>query len=351
MPRPSASPALRVLRTLRTGSRMTLRRHKDFLALAALCRKSPATADYSPSGHSALPWLAAEDIKSRINWDTIKLYKMNTEFIEESAAEDKQRDRHADIVYNVKYDDQQRDCFLCLHAEHQSTAQKLMPLRFLNYNSSLLLEQAEINPNKPLPVIISICYYHGKPSPYPYSLDIYDLFDDKDLAKQHLLQPLLVDLKQLPESELAKHGAIFPMEALYKLAFEEGLNNDDYDLFLKAIVQQKDNEYVVQYLKVLLKYAANALDCNYDNFAKRFIETLPELEDTMSTMAQQLEERGVEKGLKQGVQQGMHSMACNVAKSMIKKEMPVSEISEITGLTVVEISSLVRQIDSEQEQY
>ena len=61
MPRPSASPALRVLRTLRTGSRMTLRRHKDFLALAALCRKSPATADYSPSGHSALPWLAAND--------------------------------------------------------------------------------------------------------------------------------------------------------------------------------------------------------------------------------------------------------------------------------------------------
>ena len=61
MPRPSASPALRVLRTLRTGSRMTLRRHKDFLALAALCRKSPATADYSPSGHSALPWLAADD--------------------------------------------------------------------------------------------------------------------------------------------------------------------------------------------------------------------------------------------------------------------------------------------------
>ena len=61
MPRPSASPALRVLRTLRTGSRMTLRRHKDFLALAALCRKSPATADYSPSGHSALPWLAAAE--------------------------------------------------------------------------------------------------------------------------------------------------------------------------------------------------------------------------------------------------------------------------------------------------
>ena len=39
MPRPSASPALRVLRTLRTGSRMTLRRHKDFLALAGALQK------------------------------------------------------------------------------------------------------------------------------------------------------------------------------------------------------------------------------------------------------------------------------------------------------------------------
>ena len=87
MPRPSASPALRVLRTLRTGSRMTLRRHKDFLALAALCRKSPATADYSPSGHSALPWLAADETKlypalvqSQLNFiddDSIRLTKIS----------------------------------------------------------------------------------------------------------------------------------------------------------------------------------------------------------------------------------------------------------------------------------
>ena len=37
--RDSISPALRVLRTLRTGSRMTLRRHKDFLALAGALQK------------------------------------------------------------------------------------------------------------------------------------------------------------------------------------------------------------------------------------------------------------------------------------------------------------------------
>lgn len=291
-----------------------------------------------------------EEIKSRITWDTFTLYKINSEFIEESASEDKQRNRHADLVYSVKYDNTARECFLCLHVEHQATAQKLMSLRFLNYNSSLLLEYAETNPTTPLPVIVSICYYHGKPSPYPYSLDIYDLFADKDLAKRYLLQPLLVDLKQLPEAELAKHGAIFPMEALYRLAFEEALGNNDYDLFLNAIVQQKGNQYVLQYLRVLLKYAANALECNYNDFAQRFIATLPELEDTMSTMAQQLEQRGLERGMQQGMQQGMQNMARNVAKSMLDRNMPIDIIAEISGLPITEIKALIRQMDSAQSE-
>ena len=151
-----------------------------------------------------------EGIKSRINWNTIKLYKMNTEFIEESAAEDKQRDRHADLVYSIKYDGNQRDCLLCLHLEHQANADKLITLRFLNYNSSLLLEYAETSPKKPLPIIISLCYYHGKPSPYPYSLDIYDLFTDKDLAKRYLLHPVLVDLQAATRSRTRQTRRYLP---------------------------------------------------------------------------------------------------------------------------------------------
>ena len=61
MPRPSASPALRVLRTLRTGSRMTLRRHKDFLALAGALQKIAGYRGLLAVRASPFPWLAAYD--------------------------------------------------------------------------------------------------------------------------------------------------------------------------------------------------------------------------------------------------------------------------------------------------
>ena len=61
MPRPSASPALRVLRTLRTGSRMTLRRHKDFLALAGALQKIAGYRGLLAVRASPFPWLAAEE--------------------------------------------------------------------------------------------------------------------------------------------------------------------------------------------------------------------------------------------------------------------------------------------------
>ena len=283
-----------------------------------------------------------EEIKSRVNWDTIKLYKMNTEFIEKSATEDKQRDRHADIIYSLKYDDSERECMICVHVEHQATVHKLMSLRFLNYNSSLLVEYAETNPDQPLPIIVSLIYYQGKWSPYPYSLDVFDLFEDKELARRYLLEPLLIDLKQLPDEELERHRSIFPMEALFKLAFEEALTSSDYDLFLKAIVQQKDNQYVLEHLGVFLKYATNALKCDYKEFAQRFIETLPELEDTMLTMAEQLKE--------EGMQQGMQEMARNIAKSLLKQGIGEEIIAESSGLTIAEIKSLARQIDSDENE-
>ena len=66
MPRPSASPALRVLRTLRTGSRMTLRRHKDFLALAGALQKIAGYRGLLAVRASPFPWLAAKVFKQLI---------------------------------------------------------------------------------------------------------------------------------------------------------------------------------------------------------------------------------------------------------------------------------------------
>ena len=118
-----------------------------------------------------------------------------------------------------------RDCLILAHSEHLSRPRKLMPLRLLHYKAAMLLNYANANPEKPLPVVVSIAYYHGKTSPYPYSMDIYDLFEDRALAEAHLLNSKFVDLKQLPINELYEHGTLAPMEFLMQMAFRQAVKS------------------------------------------------------------------------------------------------------------------------------
>ena len=237
-----------------------------------------------------------DDIKAKINWQTLKLYKLNQEFIDH--IQDQQQKHIADVVYAVNYRDRadDRECLILVHSEHQSQPDKLLPLRLAHYKLAMLLDYARSHKGKPLPVVISVAYYHGKTTPYPYSMDIYDLFEDRELAKLHLLNPKLVDLKQLSDSELQQHGIITPVEGLMKRAFIEALERKDLDLFYESLVYYKDNETVLKTLKVMLEYATSALKYDRSQFLEDFVNKLPELEDEMQTMAQQWKQEGRQEG-------------------------------------------------------
>ena len=63
-----------------------------------------------------------------------------------------------------------------------------------------------------------VTLYHGKCSPYPFSMDLFDLFRKKDLAKKILLDgPFpLIDLTVIPDEILLEHGYVAAMEVLQK---------------------------------------------------------------------------------------------------------------------------------------
>ena len=237
-----------------------------------------------------------DDIKAKIDWQSLKLYKLNQEFIDH--IQDEQQRHIADVVYAVNYRDtaDDRECLILVHSEHQSQPDKLLPLRLAHYKLAMLLDYARSHKDKPLPVVVSIAYYHGKTTPYPYSMDIYDLFEDRELAEVHLLNPKLVDLKQLPDNELQQHGIITPVEVLMKRAFIEALDRKDLDLFYESLVYYKDNETVLKTLRVMLEYATSALKYDRSQFLEDFINKLPELEDEMQTMAQQWKQEGRQEG-------------------------------------------------------
>lgn len=61
------------------------------------------------------------------------------------------------------------------------------------------------------------CFYHGETSPYPYSLNWLDEFDDPQLARQLYTEAFpLVDITIVPDDEIMQHRRIALLELIQK---------------------------------------------------------------------------------------------------------------------------------------
>ena len=139
-------------------------------------------------------------ITQRIQWNTLKRSP-------KSYTDPKRSRRHRDVVYTCQID--RKSAYIYLLIEEQTTPDPLLPFRFLQYNVALLTEHlaqiGERKKNRSLPVIVNLCIYAGKKTPYPYSVDIYDCFEDAFLVRAEMFKPLsLVDLGQVRKEALPK---------------------------------------------------------------------------------------------------------------------------------------------------
>src|SRR5690606_33838177 len=86
-----------------------------------------------------------------------------------------------------------------------------------------LMKQHLKEGHKKLPLIVNVCIYAGKQSPYPYSTDIFDCFELPELAKEKMFKPLeLVDLTVLSQEELLKDETA----GLVKVLLKQGIKRD-----------------------------------------------------------------------------------------------------------------------------
>lgn len=108
---------------------------------------------------------------------------------------------HSDILYRVRLcdpDTQGETAYLYTLVEHQSTPDRTMAIRLLQYKASILLPHAH---EAWLPPIHTMVFYHGRTTPYPYDLDLR--FRTPEYAR-HTLQgpPQLIDVQQQPDAIL-----------------------------------------------------------------------------------------------------------------------------------------------------
>lgn len=268
-------------------------------------------------------------ITQRISWNTLSL--TNRSFTDEQL-----NDLHSDVLYTCQLD--KKSAYIYLLIEQQTNPDPLLPFRFLQYNVDLLKQhikqrKKEKEKKLPLPVIINLCLYSGKKTPYPYSVDIYDCFEDPILARAEMFKPLpLIDLGQMSEDELKRHGTASLMELLLKQA--------RYRTFLKWIKEHPEevrqlleNHYGISGVYYILGVESK-------HSSEEVLDTLkaiaPNKQQEIMTALQQLEQ----KSERRGEQRGMQQEKLHIAKNMLSSNEPIEKILQFTGLSIEELAQL-----------
>jgi predicted transposase/invertase (TIGR01784 family) len=276
------------------------------------------------------------DITQRIQWDSLRL--SNKSYTDEKLAQ-----LHSDLVYTCQID--KKSAYIYILIEQQTTPDTLLPFRFLQYNVAMLTEHLAQNKKdkkrQHLPTILNLCLYTGRRTPYPYSVDIYDCFEDPTLARAEMFKPLsLIDLGKMEEDVLAAHGTADLVEMLLKQGRERTFLNwiTAHPEEIKKLV---DRFYgisgIIYILGVEKKHSAEEL-------LKAIENIVPQRKEDIMTAAQQLRQEGKKEGMQQGRKEGMQQEKLHIAKNMLSKlHLDMQTVAKATGLSEGELMKLQQQ--------
>ena len=115
-----------------------------------------------------------------------------------------------DVAFRVKTLDG-RAVYVYLLIEHQRNPHKLLPFRLLKYIIQLMDAHVIQHNTHVLPLVIPLVIYNGDRA-YPYSMDLFDLFqpEDRQMAKSTLVAPYpLIDLNTLDARAIRDESHFF----------------------------------------------------------------------------------------------------------------------------------------------
>jgi len=130
----------------------------------------------------------------------------------------------------------------------------------------------------------------------PYSVDIYDCFEDPILARVIMFKPLdLIDLGQIEEEELVQHGTADLLEMLLKQSrtrtFLNWMKNHLEEV--RKLLERCYGISGIMYIQgVEKRHSAGELLQAIENI-------VPEKKEDIMTAAQQLRQKGKKKGMQQ----------------------------------------------------
>ena len=258
------------------------------------------------------------EIVKRIDIDSLQL--TNKSFVTENLT-----NYHSDVLYKCTFDKKQG--YLYFLVEHQSTPDEELPLRMLEYNVQIMRQYFNEG-HKKLPIIINECIYAGDTKPYPYPTNIYDYFEDPELAKKVMFKSFILnDLTSKTQEELLKDGSFGLVETILK----QGRERDHVNWVIQnlgIIAQLAETSFFNSSIEYLL--GTDSVN-EPDALVKALVSATPDpnKQKNVMTALEKLQEKGRVEGRLEGRQEGKLETAKNMLQFGISRE----NIAQMTGLT------------------
>ena len=92
--------------------------------------------------------------------------------------------------------------------------------------------------------------------------------------------------------------------------------------------------------KIVDKYITNVTIVNDDPEFQKYMSEEEDKKKIQNSLLSEAKEEGIYQGIEQGYTSGINDGIKQTAKNMLNKNMPLEDISDITGLSIEEINEL-----------
>lgn len=295
------------------------------------------------------PTIARDFMALHLPAEFLALCDLDTLKLESGAfVEQDLRQYFSDILYSLKTTSRD-DGYIHVLIEHQSSPDRHMAFRLMRYAIAAMQRHLDAG-HKKLPLVIPVLFYSGKRSPYPYSTRWLDEFSVPAYASRLYSNAFpLVDVTVIPDEDIVGHRSMAALTLLQKHIHQRDLAELIDKLAPVILAGYLSSSQVISLVNYLLQAGETA---DADLFVRTLAQRVPQHEDALMTIAQQLEQKGIEKGLEEGLQlgeqrglvkgrsEGERSAAQKIARTMLQNGLPPSLVAEMTGLSEDDLAQI-----------
>ena len=270
-----------------------------------------------------------DSLKSILDLNQIKIE--NDSFIEETLKES-----ICDVLFSVTSHDNKQGFIYCL-IEHQSKPQRFMALRMMKYMISICEKFLKDNPkSKYLPLIYPMVFYSGKSS-YNVATKLSDLYENKELAKEILVNGYqIINLDKIPDEIIKQKRWLGMLEMFLKHIKDRNLL-DLWESIMEFLPEILKEENGLNYVINFIAYTLTSIEKDDTILLRQLLNNnLGEKsgEDIMGSAAQAYRMEGRIEGRVERNKE--------IALNLLKQKIPTDLIAKATDLSAKEIEALVK---------